>query len=455
MHPMHVCTCASSCAWHVRCMRAQVFLSERISEGARGCCLTWRCEVNGSPGPAGISFNQVDAGLATLPYSLLTTRPYPSLLHSLAGTSFNQVDESGKICFARDIPAPSTKPPPLAAIAARLRPGLRTFRARAAAPPAMKLSAAEPPLPPLEIFRTRPTRAAMAAVWIGFSVYVAAFSPGEPWTARPNPSPHPDSPNPGPNRNPHPNPHPTPGEFDLSPASADNRLIADAIADPTSLNPYFFAIFNALGVLPGVNAALLLPGSKGQSPLYAPPFLAAAFALGYGAIGPYLALRQVRDCMRSTPESHTRLRVLITTDCHRLAVPRAGATAAVRAAGRGGLRHAVCDREPVVRPRVARRLARPRLRRRATHTRALLSRVHPALRRAPPLKRPHRACCTSRLYLDCISVVSRLSLGCLSVPTGLRAAPGARPRRRAGRVRRPLRVVEARARLDDRLRSAY
>ena len=93
--------------------------------------------------------------------------------------------------------------------------------------------------------------------------------------------------------------------------------------------------------------------------------------------------------------------------------------------------------------------------RRATHTRALLSRVHPALRRAPPLKRPHRACCTSRLYLDCISVVSRLSLGCLSVPTGLRAAPGARPRRRAGRVRRPLRVVEARARLDDRLRSAY
>ena len=25
------------------------------------CCLTWRCEVNGEKGPAGISYNEVDA----------------------------------------------------------------------------------------------------------------------------------------------------------------------------------------------------------------------------------------------------------------------------------------------------------------------------------------------------------------------------------------------------------
>ena len=25
------------------------------------CCLTWRCEVNGEKGPAGISYNEVDS----------------------------------------------------------------------------------------------------------------------------------------------------------------------------------------------------------------------------------------------------------------------------------------------------------------------------------------------------------------------------------------------------------
>ena len=32
--------------------------------------------------------------------------------------------------------------------------------------------------------------------------------------------------------------------------------------DPSSLNPIFFAVFNALGVIPAINAALLFPGSK-------------------------------------------------------------------------------------------------------------------------------------------------------------------------------------------------
>ena len=37
-----------------------VFIPERISQGETGVCLTWRCEVNGEPGPSGISYNQVD-----------------------------------------------------------------------------------------------------------------------------------------------------------------------------------------------------------------------------------------------------------------------------------------------------------------------------------------------------------------------------------------------------------
>ena len=113
----------------------------------------------------------------------------------------------------------------------------------------------------LTALTTRPARAAMAATWIGFSVYVAAFSPGS---------------------------------FDVSPDSFDNRLIADAIADPSSLNPIFFAIFNALGLMPAVNTALLFPGSRDQSPLPTAPFVVASYALGYGAVGPYLALREPR-----------------------------------------------------------------------------------------------------------------------------------------------------------------
>ena len=47
----------------------------------------------------------------------------------------------------------------------------------------------------------------------------------------------------------------SPGDFDLSPTSADNQLIARAIDDPSSLNPIFFFIFNALGLIPAVNPA--------------------------------------------------------------------------------------------------------------------------------------------------------------------------------------------------------
>lgn len=113
---------------------------------------------------------------------------------------------------------------------------------------------------PVDILTARPARAAMALAWISFSVYVAAFSPGS---------------------------------FDISPDSFDNKLIASAIEDPASLNPIFFAIFNALGLIPAVNMALLFPGSRDQT-LPTAPFVVSSFALGFGAVGPYLALRQPR-----------------------------------------------------------------------------------------------------------------------------------------------------------------
>jgi len=132
------------------------------------------------------------------------------------------------------------------------------FPGRPLAPP--------PPPPPrdgaLQTLASRPSRAAMALAWVVFIVYVAAFSPGS---------------------------------FDSSPTSFDNQLIAAVFSnDASAVNPYFYAIFNALGVLPAVNLALLAPGSKGQKPLPMLPFVGASFAAGYGAIGPYLALREPR-----------------------------------------------------------------------------------------------------------------------------------------------------------------
>merc|ERR1712070_613499 len=74
------------------------FVPERISEGSRGCAFTWLVKINGADGPRGISYYEVD--------------------------------NSGKVCFVRDIPAPSIRPPPLQTLAAAFDPKLRVFKAR-------------------------------------------------------------------------------------------------------------------------------------------------------------------------------------------------------------------------------------------------------------------------------------------------------------------------------------
>lgn len=57
-----------------------------------------------------------------------------------------------------------------------------------------------------------------------------------------------------------------------------------------TLSPVFISLFFALGVLPSVYACLLLPASKRQR-IWAFPFVASSFFLGFFGIGPYLGLR--------------------------------------------------------------------------------------------------------------------------------------------------------------------
>lgn len=74
------------------------FVPLKISEGERACAFTWRVDVNGNGGPQGISFYETD--------------------------------EQGRVCFIRDIPAPSPRGfRPAGALAAAVDPELRVLSA--------------------------------------------------------------------------------------------------------------------------------------------------------------------------------------------------------------------------------------------------------------------------------------------------------------------------------------
>ena len=60
------------------------------------------------------------------------------------------------------------------------------------------------------------------------------------------------------------------------------------------MNPVFFFVFNSLGLIPAVNAAVLLPGAKDQKPIPAAPFVASSFFAGFGGVGPYMIVREPR-----------------------------------------------------------------------------------------------------------------------------------------------------------------
>lgn len=83
----------------------------------------------------------------------------------------------------------------------------------------------------------------------------------------------------------------------LSPGSigdpADTAIIQAYIDNPTApegINPVFLIIFNGLGVMPLVLSQLACPQGSPRGPP-AGPFFAAAFGMGYGAAGLYLAVR--------------------------------------------------------------------------------------------------------------------------------------------------------------------
>lgn len=83
-----------------------------------------------------------------------------------------------------------------------------------------------------------------------------------------------------------------PGQTEAAKA-LDAELLTTIIANPfdDTIPSIFVAIFNVLGLMPFVYSCLVLPGSRDQSPPAA-PFCVASFALGFFAIGPYLALRR-------------------------------------------------------------------------------------------------------------------------------------------------------------------
>ncbi len=61
--------------------------------------------------------------------------------------------------------------------------------------------------------------------------------------------------------------------------------------DVAGVNPLVVALFNLMGVWPGIYAAVLLTDGRGQK-IPAWPFVAGSFALGAFALLPYLALRR-------------------------------------------------------------------------------------------------------------------------------------------------------------------
>jgi hypothetical protein len=79
-------------------------------------------------------------------------------------------------------------------------------------------------------------------------------------------------------------------------AAFDAELVTSLVTSPFSgaANPIFEALFNSLGVVPAVYAALLLPGARDQPRVPTLPPVVASFALGFFALGPYLITRRVR-----------------------------------------------------------------------------------------------------------------------------------------------------------------
>ncbi len=116
-----------------------------------------------------------------------------------------------------------------------------------------------PPLASASPQQLAPARLAIGATWLAAVGYAAIGSPGEV----------------------------------NSPADTELILKLFDTAQLSSVNPIFFSVFNSLGLLPLAYSAVLAPGARDQSPV-PPATIATSFALGFGGLAPYLALRQAR-----------------------------------------------------------------------------------------------------------------------------------------------------------------
>jgi hypothetical protein len=77
-------------------------------------------------------------------------------------------------------------------------------------------------------------------------------------------------------------------------SDVDNAMLQAIIADPLNpagVNAIFLVLFNLFGPMPIILASLLLPQQTPGAKIPAGPFLIASSAIGYFAMGPYLALR--------------------------------------------------------------------------------------------------------------------------------------------------------------------
>lgn len=150
--------------------------------------------------------------------------------------------------LARRTPARAPRVTASRARATRPAPAAAAWRKKAPAPPP------PPPSPPA-------SSAALSAggllLWGGLLTYALAFSP--------NGTPFRD-------------------EYFV------RKLVGLGENDGVAINAVFSSLFNAMGVWPAVYAALLIPSARSRSGLPAWPFVGASFALGFFALGPYLAL---------------------------------------------------------------------------------------------------------------------------------------------------------------------
>lgn len=75
-----------------------------------------------------------------------------------------------------------------------------------------------------------------------------------------------------------------------------------AVDDGVAVNGVFYALFNAMGVMPALYASVLIPAGRSRGKLPAWPFVAGSFAFGFFALGPYLALWTPAPAAATTDE---------------------------------------------------------------------------------------------------------------------------------------------------------